>query len=142
MGMKHLESLGMADSVRLCSSWVLQQQARLGTTFPPLTNQLTCAHMISNSSLETTAIKSRCLSEPNLVKYEEFGEPLCREEGEDEDEEEDYHTQEEDDEDYLFEFDLDSDDSSDIGDEEEGEQTPQQQENEEIQVRHCIQDFF
>ena len=135
MGMKHLESLGMADSVRLCSSWVLQQQARLGTTFPPLTNQLTCAHMMVNNSLEVTT-KSRCLSEPNLIKYEEFGEPLCQQ---DEEEEEDYHIQEED-EDYLFEFDLDSHDSSDTGDEDEGEhalgeQRPQQLESEDGQVK-------
>ena len=121
----------MADSVRLCSSWVLQQQARMGTTFPPLTNQLTCAHMMV-SSLEPS--NSRCLSEPNLAKYEDFGEPLCQEEGE-----EDCHMQQEDDEDYLFEFDLDSHDSSDTGDEEEGEHTlgdqrVAQQENEEGQV--------
>ena len=138
MGMKHLESLGMADSVRLCSSWVLQQQARLGTTFPPLTNQLTCAHMMVNNSLET-ASKSRCLSEPNLVKYEEFGEPVCQQ---DEEEEEDYHNHiQEEDEDYLFEFDLDSHDSSDTGDEEEGEhalgeQRPQQLESEDGQVNN------
>jgi len=122
----------MADSVRLCSSWVLQQQARMGTTFPPLTNQLTCAHMMV-SSLEPS--NSRCLSEPNLAKYEDFGEPLCQEEGE-----EDCHMQQEDDEDYLFEFDLDSHDSSDTGDEEEGEhalgeQRVAQQENEEGQAK-------
>jgi len=80
--------------------------------------------------------KSRCLSEPNLVKYEEFGQPLCQQ---DEEEEEDYHIQEED-EDYLFEFDLDSHDSSDTGDEDEGEhalgeQRPQQQESEESQAK-------
>ena len=137
MGMKNLESLGMADSVRLCSSWVLQQQARLGTTFPPLTNQLTCAHMMV-SSLEA-APKSRCLSEPHLAKYEDFGEPLCQEEGGEE--EEDYHIQQEEDEDYLFEFDLDSHCSSDAGDEEEegehaqGEQRLPQQEHDKSQVR-------
>ena len=104
--MKHLESLGTADSVRLCSSWVLQQQARLGTTFPPLTNQLICSHLMV-SSLETPS--SRCLSEPHNAKYEDFGEePVCTEEMKEEDE------------DYLFEFDLDSHDSWETEDEEEG----------------------
>jgi len=124
----------MADSVRLCSSWVLQQQARMGTTFPPLTNQLTCAHMMV-SSLETS--NSRCLSEPNLAKYEDFGELHCQEEGE---EEENYQMQQEEDEDYLFEFDLDSHESSETGDEEEGdhalgEQRVAQQENDKNQAR-------
>ena len=125
--MKHLESLGTADSVRLCSSWVLQQQARLGTTFPPLTNQLTCSHLMVNS-LETPS--SRCLSEPNLAKYEDFGEePMCQEE--EGDGEEECRMQQEEDEDYLFEFDLDSHDSSETGDEEEGEHALGEQENEE-----------
>ena len=115
MGMKHLDSLGMADSVRMCSSWVLQQQARLGTTFPPFTNQLTCAHMLVNN-MEVT--NSRCLSEPNLIKYEDFGDQMSPEE--DEGDHQPCSKQEED-EDYLFEFDLDSHDSSDTGDEEEGE---------------------
>merc|ERR1719471_2603554 len=66
------------------------------------------------------ASSSRCLSEPNLAKYSEFGEPIILgEEGE----EEDYINcgQKEEDEDHLFEFDLDSHGSSDNGDEEEGE---------------------
>merc|ERR1719402_1012270 len=83
------------------------------------------------SSLETS--NSRCLSEPNLAKYEDFGETQCQEE-------ENYHMQQEEDEDYLFEFDLDSHDSSDTGDEEEGEhalggQRVAQQENDEGQAK-------
>ena len=86
----------------------MQQKARLGTTFPPLTNQLICSHLMV-SSLETPS--SRCLSEPNIAKYEDFGEePVCTEEGE----------MKEEDEDYLFEFDLDSHDSWETEDEEEG----------------------
>ena len=84
----------------------LQQKARLGTTFPPLTNQLICSHLMV-SSLETPS--SRCLSEPHNAKYEDFGEePVCTEEMKEEDE------------DYLFEFDLDSHDSWETEDEEEG----------------------
>ena len=127
MGKKHLETLGMADSVRLCSSWVLhQQQSRLGTTFPPLATHLACAHIMVASQ---EASSSRCLSEPNLAKYSEFGDPiLLGEEG-------DYINcgQREEDEDHLFEFDLDSHGSSDNGDEDEGESifAEQQQDNDE-----------
>ena len=131
MGMKHLESLGMADSVRLCSSWVLhQQQSRLGTTFPPLATHLACAHIMVASQ---EASSSRCLSEPNLAKYSEFGDPIILgEEGE----EEDFINcgQKEEDEDHLFELDLDSHGSSDNGDEDEEENIfgeHEQDENEE-----------
>ena len=131
MGKKHLETLGMADSVRLCSSWVLhQQQSRLGTTFPPLATHLACAHIMVASQ---EASSSRCLSEPNLAKYSEFGDPIILgEEGE----EEDYIncSQKEEDEDHLFELDLDSHGSSDNGDEDEEENIfgeHEQDENEE-----------
>ena len=127
MGMKHLESLGMADSVRLCSSWVLhQQQSRLGTTFPPLATHLACAHIVVASQ---EAPSSRCLSEPNLAKYSEFGEPIIL--GEDGEEEDYINCGQKEDEDHLFEFDLDSHGSSDNGDEDEGESIfgGQQQDN-------------
>ena len=131
MGMKHLESLGMADSVRLCSSWVLhQQQSRLGTTFPPLATHLACAHIMVASQ---EASSSRCLSEPNLAKYSEFGDPIILgEEGE----EEDFINcgQKEEDEDHLFKLDLDSHGSSDNGDEDKEENIfgeHEQDENEE-----------